>query len=128
MDNYSFKQEVFNNKLFEKKFLEVGFGDGDHLIYQIESSIKENKSDLYIGVEVYLNGVYNFLKNAINKKLKNFCIFPDDIFLIINEIPNNSLDGVYFLFPGIFSYYSRSLVILLLSNSKGVKKERKNEF
>jgi release factor glutamine methyltransferase len=58
-----------------------------------------NQDDLFIGVEVYLNGVANSLKQAKQHNINNFLIWPSDIDLVFNDLPERSLDGVYILFP-----------------------------
>ncbi|CEO16764.1 tRNA (guanine-N(7)-)-methyltransferase [Rickettsia monacensis] len=68
---------------------------GEHFINQA----KINPNALFIGVEVYLNGVVNVLKLAGEHNITNFLLFPNNLDLILNEIPSNSLDGIYILFP-----------------------------
>ena len=58
-----------------------------------------NPDNLYVGVEVYLNGVANFLKLATQKDNNNFFIWPNDLDMILQDIPDRSLDGIYILFP-----------------------------
>jgi release factor glutamine methyltransferase len=90
---YDPKQDISND--YKKTFLEIGFGMGEHFAHQV----KMNPDHLYIGVEVYLNGVANFLKQAKNLEINNFRIWADDLDLILEKIPANSLDGIYILFP-----------------------------
>lgn len=87
------KEKLVNEK--RKVFLEIGFGMGEHFINQT----KMNPNALFIGVEVYLNGVANVLKLAGEQNITNFLLFPNNLDLILNEIPSNSLDGIYILFP-----------------------------
>lgn len=87
------KEKLINEK--RKVFLEIGFGMGEHFINQA----KMNPNALFIGVEVYLNGVANVLKLAGEQNITNFLLFPNNLDLISNEIPSNSLDGIYILFP-----------------------------
>ncbi|AFC70655.1 bifunctional N5-glutamine S-adenosyl-L-methionine-dependent methyltransferase/tRNA (m7G46) methyltransferase [Rickettsia australis str. Cutlack] len=68
---------------------------GEHFINQA----KMNPDTLFIGVEIYLNGVANVLKLAAEQNIKNFLLFPNNLDLILNDLPNNSLDGIYILFP-----------------------------
>ena len=60
---------------------------GEHFINQA----KMNPNALFIGVEVYLNGVANVLKLAGEHNIMNFLLFPNNLDLILNEIPSNSL-------------------------------------
>ncbi|MCC2646918.1 MAG: hemK [Rickettsiaceae bacterium] len=82
-------------KSFNKIFLEIGFGMGEHLINQANL----NKDAHYIGCEPYMNGVANLLKLAASEGVNNFSVWPDDVDIVLSAIPNNSLDGVYILFP-----------------------------
>ncbi|MFP3011980.1 MAG: bifunctional peptide chain release factor N(5)-glutamine methyltransferase PrmC/tRNA (guanosine(46)-N7)-methyltransferase TrmB [Rickettsia sp.] len=133
LDNELPKYLFSKEKLIDEKrkiFLEIGFGMGEHFINQA----KMNPDALFIGVEVYLNGVANVLKLAgeqnvvksvgfnykeqgaksiTNRRatsdsfsefksfdyITNFLLFPNNLDLILNEIPSNSLDGIYILFP-----------------------------
>ena len=76
-------------------FLEIGFGMGEHFIHQA----KNKKEALFIGVEVYLNGVANVLKLATNDDITNILLWPDDLDMILEDFPNKSLSGIYILFP-----------------------------
>lgn len=92
LPNILFSPEKMNNTQFKKTFLEIGFGMGEHFLHQVAS----HNENLYIGAEVYLNGVANILKYTKNN---NLLLWPDDIDLILDQIPQNSLDGIYVLFP-----------------------------
>ena len=56
------------NKNFKKHIIEIGFGDGDHLVAQ--SMI--NKDVHYIGCEVFVNGLGKVLKKIISHFLTQF--------------------------------------------------------
>ena len=94
MPKYLYSREVFSHD-FRDKYLEIGFGMGEHLMHQII----HNPNALYVGAEVYLNGVANFLKTMQHYDNQNYMVWPDDVDLILNDIPSNSLNGVYILFP-----------------------------
>ncbi|AAY62195.1 protein-(glutamine-N5) methyltransferase, release factor-specific [Rickettsia felis str. Pedreira] len=98
LDNELPKYLFSKEKLIDEKrkiFLEIGFGMGEHFINQA----KMNPDALFIGVEVYLNGVANVLKLASEQNITNFLLFPNNLDFILNDLPNNSLDGIYILFP-----------------------------
>lgn len=80
---------------YEKLFLEIGFGMGEHFIEQI----RQNPQNMYIGVEVYLNGVASCLKKLAAQQLDNYLLWADDLDLMLTNIKPNSLDGIYLLFP-----------------------------
>lgn len=95
LTKYLYKPEAIDFDKFNRIFLEVGFGMGEHFLNQI----KINPNDFYVGVEVYINGVANALKKLKQLDCNNFMIWPDDIDLILEKIPPHSLDGIYILFP-----------------------------
>ncbi|MCC8377219.1 MAG: bifunctional peptide chain release factor N(5)-glutamine methyltransferase PrmC/tRNA (guanosine(46)-N7)-methyltransferase TrmB [Rickettsia endosymbiont of Graphium doson] len=98
LDNELPKYLFSKEKLVGEKrqiFLEIGFGMGEHFINQA----KTNPDKLFIGVEVYLNGVANVLKLAEEQNITNFLLFPNNLDFILHDLPNNSLDGIYILFP-----------------------------
>ncbi len=78
-----------------KVYLEIGFGMGNHFIKQA----KDNQDALFIGAEPYLNGVANVLKLAQDEGITNFLLWSDDIDLILANLPDNLLQGIYILFP-----------------------------
>ena len=79
----------------KKTYLEIGIGDGVHFTTQAEL----NPNSLFIGVEVYLNGVAKTILEAKRKAISNILLWPDDLDLIMQEMPPERLDGIYILFP-----------------------------
>ena len=94
LPKYLFSKEKLANEKREI-YLEIGFGMGEHFINQA----KMNPEALFIGVEVYLNGVANVLKLAHKQNIKNFLLFPNNLDFVLHDLPDNSLDGIYILFP-----------------------------
>lgn len=106
-------EESFENTFkdsFEKTYLEIGFGDGTHLA----GIAKENKKIGFIGVEVFKNGVANLLTlitgikdgtdlpeeiNISDDRTDNIRVFADDVRILMNHIPDNSIDKIFVLFP-----------------------------
>lgn len=80
---------------YKNAVLEIGFGMGEHFIHQA----KLNSETLFIGAEPYLNGVANVLKLAQEHQVENFLLWPDDLDIILNDLPNEFLDGIFILFP-----------------------------
>ncbi len=72
---------------------------GEHFIHQA----KTNPETLFIGVEVYLNGVANVLKLAQEQNVTNFLLWSNNLDFILYELPNKILDGIYILFPDPWS-------------------------
>jgi len=95
LPKHLYRLELLKASEYDKVFLEIGFGMGEHLACQIRS----NPNALYIGVEVYINGVANLLKQTKSLGCSNFMIWPDDLDLILHQMPPASLDGIYILFP-----------------------------
>ena len=93
LPKHLYAAQKLENSKYDKVFLEIGFGMGEHFV----SQVKANPDSLYIGVEVYINGVANALKQL--ESCDNFMLCPDDLDAILDQIPLNSLDGIYILFP-----------------------------
>jgi release factor glutamine methyltransferase len=79
----------------ERYIAEIGIGMGDHFI----GRARENPKALHIGFEPYLNGVANSLKLSKEQDIANILLWPDDMDLVFNKLPNNILDELYILFP-----------------------------
>ena len=76
----------------DELWLEIGFGNGEHVISQAIS----NPHAGIIGAEPYLNGVTALLRDMGD--LKNIRILPSDIRPVLDEMPDNCLDKVFILF------------------------------
>lgn len=85
---------LFNEK-FEKIFVEVGFGHGEHLI---QNAVR-NPQIGFIGCEPFENGVAATLKEIHENNLKNVRIHKGDARLILEKLQPDSVDRVYVLFP-----------------------------
>ena len=71
--------------------IEIGFGDGEHLLEKALSK----PDQMFIGVEVYINGIVKVLKSIIkNKKLCNV----NGMFLV-NSLPHSSVDNLFLINP-----------------------------
>jgi len=76
-------------------WLEVGFGAGEHLVWQAE----QNPGVGLIGCEPYLNGVAKCLAHIERAGLTNVRLFTDDARLVMAALPAGSLSRVFVLFP-----------------------------
>ncbi len=92
LPKHRYSPEKIIDTEYKKVFLEIGFGMGEHFVHQVQL----NPDCLYIGAEVYLNGVANIFKQI---EATNFMIWPDDLDEILEKIPPGSIDGIYVLFP-----------------------------
>jgi tRNA (guanine-N7-)-methyltransferase len=76
-------------------WLEVGFGAGEHLVWQAA----QNPGVGLIGCEPYLNGVAKCLAHIERAGLTNVRLFTDDARLLMAALPARSLSRVFVLFP-----------------------------
>lgn len=103
LPNYLFNNKQHAISSANKVILEIGFGMGDHLVEQM----KLNPAATFLGAEVYMNGVAQFLEFAIDAGIitpedntnNNLLLWPDDVDLLLDNIPDKSLDIIYILFP-----------------------------
>jgi tRNA (guanine-N7-)-methyltransferase len=76
-------------------WLEVGFGAGEHLLWQAE-----NNPDVgIIGCEPFVNGLARGMAGAEQRGLDNVRFLADDARLLIRALPDASLERVFVLFP-----------------------------
>ena len=94
--NYNLSSE--NSFLVETKkkiWLEVGFGNGQHLI----ELAKRGSDKLIIGSEVYENGVATACFSLFKNKIENVRVFHGDVRIMLNSLKYGSVDRLYVLFP-----------------------------
>ena len=83
-----------NNK-FKKIMIEVGFGNGEHLIF----NAKKNQEYLYIGSEVYINGIAKVLKNIKKFNLENIKICGLNFLYLLRSLKFKSINEIYIINP-----------------------------
>lgn len=76
-------------------WLEIGFGNGEHLLVQAEQHLDVG----LIGCEPFINGVATVLTQIDQKGLTNIRLFDDDVRLLLDWLPAASLSRVFVLFP-----------------------------
>ncbi len=79
----------------KKLFMEIGFGTGEH----IAGVAKANPDAGFIGCEPFINGVARLLKYITEGDIQNIRIFNGDARIIVDALPDASLDRIYVLFP-----------------------------
>ena len=84
----------FNNK-FKEVNLEVGFGDGEYLI----NSAISNPDILYIGSEVYINGLAKVLLKITEHKLKNLLICGLNFTYLMGSIKKKTINKLFIINP-----------------------------
>lgn len=76
-------------------WLEVGFGAGEHLLWQAE-----NNPDVgIIGCEPFVNGLARGMAGAEQRGLTNVRFLADDARLLLRAFPDASLARTFILFP-----------------------------
>jgi tRNA (guanine-N(7)-)-methyltransferase len=88
------KDFVSKNKS-KKINLEIGFGGGEHLLYQA----KNNPNSIFIGSEVYINSFANLVYKIYKEKIDNIYLFNQDVRILLEKFPENFIDKIYILFP-----------------------------
>jgi tRNA (guanine-N7-)-methyltransferase len=76
-------------------WLEIGFGGGEHLIFQAEN----NRSTMIIGCEPFEEGVAKVLSAIDEKNLTNIRLYTDDARDILRALPASSISRAFVLFP-----------------------------
>ena len=76
-------------------WLEIGFGGGEHLVWQAE----QNPGTLLIGCEPFVDGVVKVLDVIEQMALGNIRIHPDDARAVLRWLPPGSIDRAFILFP-----------------------------
>lgn len=79
----------------EDVWLEVGFGAGEHLLWQAE----HHPTVGLIGAEPYISGVAKLLSKLDERPLSNIRLHSDDARDIIDALPDASIGCVFILFP-----------------------------
>lgn len=120
LDNFLPQIEITKNSVFKKEelfgipvskvYLEIGFGNGEHLAEQA----LRNSDTGFIGAEVFKNGVANLLTLItgikegadlpetfclLPNRVDNIRVFSDDVRLLFKQIPDNFIDKLFVLFP-----------------------------
>ena len=104
-------ESYFDNK---PVWLEVGFGSGEHLIYQATC----NPDVSFIGCEPYINGVVSFLGKVKRQKIKNIFLYAGLILIFILAIPTLFLPSKFTIFFGRVSAKYLVLILKIILNTK----------
>ena len=75
--------------------MEIGFGGGEHLAAQAMAHPEAG----YIGCEPFLDGVAKLLAIIQQQQLTNIRLWPEDVRLLLERLPDATLDKVFILFP-----------------------------
>ncbi len=91
----SFEPQFLFKNHSTKIILEIGFGGGEHLLHQAIS----NPDIHYIGIDAYVNGVSKLVRSVYAENITNIRLSDNDALSLLQHIPENSIDGVYLLYP-----------------------------
>ncbi|GHU02782.1 tRNA (guanine-N(7)-)-methyltransferase [Alphaproteobacteria bacterium] len=76
-------------------WLEIGFGAGEH----VAELAAANPSRLFVGAEVFVNGIASMLRHISERGLRNVRLIADDVRGAYPLFPDGSLARAYLLFP-----------------------------
>jgi tRNA (guanine-N7-)-methyltransferase len=79
----------------EKVVLEIGFGKGEHMLYQA----KMYPQALFIGSEPFISAVGTVLSRIDKEKISNVFLWTEDVHLLFKQLPLEIFDEVFILFP-----------------------------
>ncbi len=88
-------EQLLDSSLFRKIIIEVGFGNGEYLI---ESALS-NPNILFVGSEVYVNGVAKVLKQILEHDIKNIRLCGMNFIHLLNTLNQNSIDELKIINP-----------------------------
>ena len=96
-----YKIEIDGDKIlnlpenYEKLYFEIGFGYGEHTAHQAML----NKDCGIIACETYINGVLSLIDKIEKDKIENIRIYNSDARILLEKMPDHSIDKVFILFP-----------------------------
>jgi tRNA (guanine-N7-)-methyltransferase len=79
----------------ERRWLEIGFGGGEHLAHQ--AALHPQIS--IIGAEPFLNGVAKLLAEIDARKLANVRVHYGDARVLLDALPAHCFERIYLLYP-----------------------------
>ena len=80
---------------FTDLWLEIGFGQGEHIAAQAQS----NLGVLLIGCEPYVNGVSSLLHTIDSEAIGNILVHDEDARMLLDALPDASIGRLFLLFP-----------------------------
>jgi tRNA (guanine-N7-)-methyltransferase len=82
-------------KMGESRWLEIGFGGGEHLVHQAVC----NPDVSLMGAEAFLNGVAKALAHVEEKAVNNVVIHYGDARVLLEALPDKSFERIYLPYP-----------------------------
>ena len=114
-------EEIFSQfpSLIDTFWLEVGFGNGEHLKWQLEKNVNVG----FFCSEPYLNGVASLISSLKKEYFNRIRIMMDDAEFLLELLPPRTISKVFILFPDPWhkkKHYKRRFInentILKISN------------
>ena len=105
----------FPLKTEKKIWLEVGFGNGHHLV----ELAKRNYDKIIVGSEVYENGVATACFSLFQNKIQNARVFHGDARNLLYLLKDKAVDRFYILFPDPWTKKRHKSRRLLSSSNVG---------
>lgn len=94
-EDKEFLKSFFKEHKGKEIHFEIGFGAGENIV----NLALHNPDIIYIGCEVYVNSFAVCLQKIAAAKLKNVFLYNKDTRILLENLPDESLDKVYILFP-----------------------------
>ena len=82
-------------EIYTDRFLEIGFGNGDHLLAQAAA----HPSTLCVGVDAYQSGFTLALRQAHENTIHNVRLVNADVGSLLEDFPEAFFDKMFILFP-----------------------------
>jgi tRNA (guanine-N7-)-methyltransferase len=79
----------------KRRWLEIGFGGGEHLAHQAEL----HPDVSFIGAEPFVNGVAKMLALVEEKNLGNVKLHDHDVRPLLEALPDQSFERIFLLYP-----------------------------
>ena len=111
-----YKQQYnFSLETEKRIWLEVGFGNGHHLVELAKRNCDKN----IVGSEVYENGVATACLSLFQNNIQNAKVFHGDVRNLLNSFKNKAVDRFYILFPDPWTKKRHKSRRLLSSSNVG---------
>jgi tRNA (guanine-N7-)-methyltransferase len=87
--------KTFFKKSFREYWLEIGYGNGEHLV-----SLMEKNPDVgMIGVEPFINGTAALMQHLEHRDISNVRSYMDDAILFVDALEDACVERIYILNP-----------------------------
>ena len=85
---------------FEELWLEIGFGAGEHLAWQLFRQAETDGPAAFIGIDYFINGSAKLLARLEGSTaLERLRLYQGEATEVLAVLPDGSLDRVFILFP-----------------------------